>query len=165
MNKLLKIGFVPCIMLFALFGVALGGQDSTAFTPQDNSSIIGIAFLCIIGLGIYLLPSIISFIRGNSYSVIILLVNIFFAWTLVVWVILLIYTVFPKNKSLISPIISPTGKQTMGEHVGNTMKEAKAIARDDNDIYSELEKVARLKESGAITEEEFLEMKKRIMTK
>jgi hypothetical protein len=121
--------------------------------------------LGLFALGIYLLPSVIAFCRGNSYAAIILLINIFFGWTLIVWVVLFVLAVFPKDKSLISPIISPTGNQTMGEHVGNTINEAKAIVKDDNDMYSELEKISRLKQSEAINEEEFSTMKKKIMSK
>jgi len=52
--------------------------------------VIGIPVLLIIG-GIYFLPTIISAIRGHHNQVPILIVNIFFGWTLLGWIVALIW--------------------------------------------------------------------------
>ena len=85
---------------------------------------IGIALIGIIGFYIYFWPTRIAFKNNNPFKGIILLVNIFFGWTFVVWFILLIYVYFPNKKTILDPIIDPSGTRSFKDY-GNRMKDFK----------------------------------------
>ena len=67
---------------------------------MEVQDIIGISLVGLIIIYIYLWPARIAFKKNNPFKVIILLVNIFFGWTFVVWFILLIYVYFPNKKTI-----------------------------------------------------------------
>ncbi len=54
-------------------------------------TIVGAILLVIIGLIIHFIPTIIAFKRHTSSRWVIFLVNLFFGWTLLVWIIALIW--------------------------------------------------------------------------
>jgi hypothetical protein len=47
----------------------------------------------LVGLALYFLPTIIALIRKKSNLVVILLINIFLGWTLVGWIVALVFAV------------------------------------------------------------------------
>ena len=53
--------------------------------------IIALLIAFIIGLIIYFIPSMVAFKRNNASRWAIFLVNLFFGWTLLVWIITLIW--------------------------------------------------------------------------
>jgi hypothetical protein len=58
--------------------------------------LLGIVLL-ILAILIYFLPSIIAFWLDHKYAVSIFVINLFFGWTLIVWVICLAVAFFPTE--------------------------------------------------------------------
>lgn len=100
--------------------------------------IIDLAMIAIF-LMVYFIPSFVAFNRKHSYKLGILLLNIFLGWTLVGWVAALVWCFVDGNKN----------------HGGE------ALQKDDR--YTQMEKLAKLKESGALSDEEFQVEKKRLL--
>lgn len=113
---------------------------------------IGIALIGIIVLYIYFWPTRIAFKNNNPFKGIVLLVNLFFGWTFVVWFILLIYVYFPKEKTILDPLIDPSGTMSAKKY-GNRINDLKTSS---NKITS-MKQLYELKQMGAITEQEFQE--------
>ena len=117
---------------------------------MEVQDIIGISLIGLIIIYIYLWPARIAFKKNNPFKVIILLVNIFFGWTFLVWFILLIYVYFPNKKTILDPIIDPSGTMSAKDY-GNRINDLKAHS---NKITS-IKQLYELKQMGAITEDEF----------
>ena len=117
---------------------------------MEVEDIIGFALIGVIIIYIYLWPARVAFKKNNPFKRIILLVNIFFGWTFVVWFILLIYVYFPNKKTILDPIIDPSGTMSAKDY-GNRINDLKTHS---NKITS-IKQLYELKQMGAITEEEF----------
>lgn len=124
---------------------------------MEVQDIIGISLIGLIIIYIYLWPARIAFKKNNPFKVIILLVNIFFGWTFVVWFILLIYVYFPNKKTILDPIIDPSGTMSAKDY-GNRINDLKAHS---NKITS-IKQLYELKQMGAITEDEFQNNRNRL---
>ena len=124
---------------------------------MEVQDIIGISLIVLIIIYIYLWPARIAFKKNNPFKVIILLVNIFFGWTFVVWFILLIYVYFPNKKTILYPIIDPSGTMSAKDY-GNRINDLKAHS---NKITS-IKQLYELKQMGAITEDEFQNHRNRL---
>jgi hypothetical protein len=124
---------------------------------MEVQDIIGISLIGLIIIYIYLWPARIAFKKNNPFKVIILLVNIFFGWTFVVWFILLIYVYFPNKKTILDPIIDPSGTMSAKDY-GNRINDLKAHS---NKITS-IKQLYELKQMGAITEDEFQNHRNRL---
>jgi hypothetical protein len=96
---------------------------------------MGIALLIFCGLLIYFFPSILGFHKRNATSIILL--NLFLGWTLIGWVIALVWA---TSKDTI--VIEPIKKQNISE---------------------ELSRLNSLKESGVLSEQEFQSAKSKIL--
>jgi hypothetical protein len=118
---------------------------------------IGIAFIGIIVLYIYFWPTRIAFKNNNAFKGIVLLVNLFFGWTFIVWFILLLYVYFPKEKTILDPLIDPSGTMSAKKY-GNRINDLKTHS---NKITS-MKQLYELKQMGAITEQEFQEHRNRL---
>lgn len=116
---------------------------------MDNNDII-IVILIILAVFLYFLPSYIGFKRNNPFKWIVFIVNLLFGWTFIVWVVLLIYTAFPNKKTILDPIIDPSGSMSAKEY-GNRFNDLKTHSNKINTI----KELYQLKESGAISEQEF----------
>lgn len=57
----------------------------------ETMAVIGILFWIVLSLGFYFLPTIIAFVRKRPNAVPILLLNFFLGWTLVGWVVSLVW--------------------------------------------------------------------------
>lgn len=70
-------------------------------------------FLFIIGLGIYLLPTIIAFSRGHASKLAITLVNIFLGWSILAWFIALVWSLADsgRNNQVIINNMNDLGKR------------------------------------------------------
>ena len=123
----------------------------------DLLVIIGIILLALLGIYIYFWPSRVAFKKNNPFKGIILLVNLFFAWTFIVWFILLIYVYFPKEKTILDPLIDPSGTMSAKKY-GNRINDLKTHS---NKITS-MKQLYELKQMGAITEQEFQEHRNRL---
>lgn len=64
-----------------------------------NGYVLILMLIGFIGVIVAFIPTYIAFGRKNPYKWIILIINIFIGWTGIGWLILLIYTLFPKKKN------------------------------------------------------------------
>lgn len=106
------------------------------FIIEVGFIIIGIILIILLGVGgivLYFLPSIIAYKRGHANKGIILLINFLLGWTFLGWA-----------GSLVWAFIDTDGSKAsyMTRNIGGNK-------------YEDLAKLQKLKESGAITEEEF----------
>ena len=113
----------------------------------DTPLLIALAFL---GLVVYFWPSRVAFKKNNPFKTIILIINLFFGWTFLVWVGLLIYVYFPARKTILDPIIDPSGTMSAKEY-GRRINDLK----NNSNKNRTLKELYELKSMGAITEEEF----------
>lgn len=88
----------------------------------------------------YFLPSVMAVSNKKKNKGSIIVVNTFLGWTLIGWVVALAWSIAKDDG----------GQVVMHKH--------------DHDITDKLEKLANLKEKGTITEEEFNEQKKKILS-
>jgi len=103
---------------------------------------------------IYFLPSFIAYNRNHHYKHIILVLNIFGA-TGVLWIVAMVWAIFPKEKNFIDPFVgnpTGTGKRNAGAVIGESIRDAKKI----NDI----ERLSRLYDQGKISSDEYDQLKK-----
>ena len=143
---------------------------------------IGICILVVIALGIYLLPTIIAFRRDHHYKFIIMGINIVMGLTGVGYLVAFVWAVWPSKTSVLDPLIaSPTsikvedGKQIYsrwGEYkqaFGSTANPTTVVPppspteRTANDYEQQLRALAKLKDDGVITAQEFDSKKEKIL--
>jgi len=120
-----------------------------------DGSVLIFMLIGLIGVIVAFIPTYIAFGRKNPYKWIILIINIFIGWTGIGWVILLIYTLFPKRRTIVDPILDPTGTMSAKDY-GDRMNDYKTHS---NKINS-LKELYELKKMGAISDKEFNEHRK-----
>lgn len=64
----------------------------------------GVAFLVVLTL-LYLLPTIIAFVRGHHYRWIIFVINLFLGATGLGWVFTLVWALWPRQSSMMHPVL------------------------------------------------------------
>lgn len=92
-----------------------------------------------LSLVFYFVPLMIAFYRDHERYTTIFLLNLFLGWTIVVWVICLIWAVFGQSR--------------------------KSTASVTSNRYEDLERLSRLKSSGDLTEDEYQEEKTRLLNR
>lgn len=78
--------------------------------------------LIIVALLVGFVPAFIAFARQHQYRWIILLLCLFGSWTGIVWLVALVWSAWPKNKSLIDPVVgnvTGTGSRNAGHTLGD----------------------------------------------
>jgi len=120
------------------------------FLISDDIDTPLIIALLLLGLVIYFWPSRVAFNKNHPFKNIILIINLFFGWTFLVWVGLLIYVYFPARKTILDPIIDPSGTMSAKEY-GKRINNLKTHSNKNRT----LKELYELKRMGAITEEEF----------
>lgn len=93
-------------------------------------------FLIIVGLIIYFIPTMVAY--DNKKASTVFLVNLFFGWTILGWIISLILA-FSDRKD---PVV---------------------IQNNKSDKYDQLQKLEELRSKGIVTTEEFIIEKEKIM--
>lgn len=94
-------------------------------------------FLIIVGFVVYFLPSMVGYDNKNFSTIFI--INLFFGWTLIGWVVALIFAFSDSKPTVV---------------VQNNDKASK---------YDQLEKLNQLREKGVISTEEFIIEKEKLM--
>ena len=133
--------------------------------------VLGIAVLASIFLALYFLPAYIAFKRKHHYKFVILAFNI----SGVFWVVALVWALYPSEKSLIDPIIGNVtglGKRNTGDTVGSVVYGSKRGYENEQDANNlkglqnieKIEKLHILKQQGAITNEEYENIKKTLIS-
>lgn len=64
-----------------------------------------IVFMVAICALIYFIPAVIAFLRGHTYKWVILLLNVIAAWTGILWIVLLVWAIWPKQKLVLHHVI------------------------------------------------------------
>lgn len=124
---------------------------------NETLNILTAVLIGVIGIYIYFWPTRVAFKKNNPFKIIILIVNIFFGWTFVVWFILLIYVYFPSKKTILDPIIDPSGTMSAKDY-GNRINDLKTHSNKTHTI----KELYELKKSGAISGEEFKTQRKNL---
>ncbi|MBN8646497.1 MAG: superinfection immunity protein [Caulobacterales bacterium] len=86
-------------------------------TSSEDTIIASYLILILLALTIYLLPTFISFFRNHHYKWIIFVCNLFGGWTGVLWILIFVWSIWPKEKTLIDPFVNNptgTGRRTSG---------------------------------------------------
>jgi hypothetical protein len=134
---------------------------------ENFGMFIGLLFAA----AIYFLPTFIAFKRQHGYKNIILVMNVF-GFSGVLWIIAMIWAVFPTEKSLIDPVVgnvTGTGERNAGDTIGSAKfgfergyQSAGGLPKKSTALET-LGTLADLKSKGAITEEEFQAAKQRLL--
>ena len=106
------------------------------------------SILILLFLAIYLLPTFIAFLRNHHYKWIIMICNLFGGWTGVLWIMIFVWSIWPKDKTLIDPIINNptgTGRRTTGH----------TFARADYDYMREMQHLNQNRNPQIIPPQQF----------
>jgi hypothetical protein len=88
---------------------------------QDGAENFAILLVVLLALAMYLLPTWIAFHRGHEYRFVILAINVVAAWTGLAWAAILVWAVWPSEKSLADPVlgnVTGTGRRNLGDTLG-----------------------------------------------
>ena len=83
--------------------------------PVELISVIVVVLLFIAGVTIYFLPSMIAIFRSHRNALSVVVLNLFLGWTLVGWVVALVWSLY-KEPPAPAPQIQPA--TTDGNHFG-----------------------------------------------
>jgi len=120
----------------------------------------------VLGIALYFLPTFIAFKRGHAFKNIILVINLVFGFTGIGWAGSLIWAIFPAEKSIIDPVVgnvTGTGLRNAGDVLGEAGFAKTRGYENESRKTQEIKEAAELLENGHINEEEFKEMKRRII--
>ena len=104
-------------------------------------AITGIVIALVLSVCFYFLPSIIAYKKNHANKLIILVINLLLGWTLLGWGACLVWALVDTDGSVVNKTFRNVG--------GNK--------------YEDLEKLQKLKQSGAITDEEFKIEKEKLL--
>lgn len=90
---------------------------------------------------VYFVPSSIAFYRNHTYKAGILALNLLLGWTFIGWVVSMVWSVVDKSNNHLSSLVT----------------------KSQDDRYADVEKLAKLRDSGALTEEEFQAEKAKLL--
>lgn len=124
-----------------ILAAAASGQNATIAPGAIGTifSLLPLVFFALIG--IYLIPSLVALATRNHRTKVILF-NIFLGWTLVMWIVCLVWACKKEEKSnVIKPIVLKSGLSPADE----------------------LKTYKDLLDSGAISQEEYEEKKKQLL--
>jgi uncharacterized protein len=158
-------------------------QNNTEIVANQSESsagyVVGIGLLLLLAICIYMLPTIFAFARGHGYKWIIFAVNLFSGWTGLIWVAAFVWAIWPREKSLIDPVVGNTtgmGTRNAGDALGavhyGKERGYRAEARADHQAIGDLssstlerlEKLAELRSKGVLTDAEFEREKLKTMS-
>jgi len=142
---------------YAITGIAFGELDSIQLTREIYDTLMIVSglfslcsFLCVLGISIVTRKSLQDKMNENNLSISIKLI-----WCVLIPIFYQYYIIYNSDE------ISEKNK------IRNDNKNIKITEdknKDKNDKYTELEKLSKLKEAGIISEEEFCEQKKKILS-
>lgn len=78
--------------------------------------------LIVIAAFVYFAPTAVAFYRSHAYRFVIFAINIVAAWTVLLWVAILVWAVWPSEKSLADPVlgnVTGTGRRNVGDTLGS----------------------------------------------
>jgi hypothetical protein len=136
---------------------------------NSQSDLLTLLFLIFCGLMVlvvYLLPSIIAFCRNHHYKWVILAINCVLGLTGIGYLIVFVWSVWPRQTAVFDVVTndpttnsSEAGQKIYGQ-MGTNVRAFKN-AKDSDDEF--LRRLAKLRNDGVITEEDFGRKKKEIL--
>ena len=138
-----------------------------------------ILLLVAVCLLLYFLPTAIAVSRGYGYTGVIFAINLAAGWTALGWLVALVWSVWPTERALVEPFVgnfSGRGYRNAGDAFG-AVAHGRERGRFDEassdiehgrffpteDVVNQLEKLARLRDAGVLSDQEFLVHKSRMM--
>lgn len=119
-------------------------MQSGSDLPDQNTVIY---IMVIVGICFYFIPSIIAVLRMKKNMIAILALNFFLGWSLIGWVISLVWSLSSDSKPAKIIVNQPASSQP----------------KEDN--LDKLTKLKKLLDEGAITQDEFDQEKNRLLNK
>ncbi len=119
-------------------------MQSGSDLPDQNTVIY---IMVIVGICFYFIPSIIAVLRMKKNMIAILALNFFLGWSLIGWVISLVWSLSSDSKPAKIIVNRPASSQP----------------KEDN--LDKLTKLKKLLDEGAITQDEFDQEKNRLLNK
>lgn len=110
-----------------------------------------------LSIAIYFLPTIEAMLRKHHSLTSIVLVNLFFGWTLIGWVAAIAWACAGSNK--------PATTTASNSNVAPARAEPSVTPRTtaDTSVADELQKLAALRDQGVLSEEEFSQQKAKVL--
>lgn len=143
-------------------------MDVTDYTQQLNAinpylSLLIFAILMLSMLGLYFLPSIIAIMRQHPQKWLLIALNVFAGWTGFFWIGLLIWALWPKEKL----IAFQNGQgQGWGPYQAHSQTQSFSGSGATAEPPAEtLAQLARMRDHGTLTEEEFTKAKERLINR
>jgi hypothetical protein len=119
----------------------------------------------------YFLPSIVAFSRGKDNAVGVFLLNFFLGWTLIGWVLCLVWALSGNRTTVIvnnsGPAYqpAPTPEYRPATHQTNpTLRPTTTKAANSQEKIDQLRQLKQLLDDGVLTEEEFNSQKAAILS-
>lgn len=88
MTKLNKAMLITAVVLFCVITI-IASAHRNPDAAGVLASVIGLVFLCAIGVAVYFLPSIIGSKKKNATAI--FLLNLFLGWTFIGWVVAVVW--------------------------------------------------------------------------
>jgi hypothetical protein len=136
---------------------------------MSGSDLLTMVFLVICGLlalAVYFLPTIIALWRKHHYKWVIFAINFFFGVTGVGYLVALVWAVWPRQTAIFDIAVndpttnSPEAGQKIYGQMGANVRAFKSAKDADEDP---LRRLAKLRDDGVITDEDFGRKKKEIL--
>jgi apolipoprotein N-acyltransferase len=152
---------------------------------NDSLTILGVLIVTVIAVAVYLIPTIIAYQRKHHYRRIILGINVIFGLTGLGYLVAFVWAVWPKETAVFDVVTndpttnsSEAGQKIYGKMGTNVKAFRNALnsssstspqeSQPSNDVLNNnyediLRSLAKLRDDGIITEEEFSNKKKSIL--
>jgi len=136
---------------------------------MSGSDLLTMVFLVICGLlalVVYFLPTIIALWRKHHYKWVIFAINFIFGLTGVGYLVALIWAVWPKQTAVFDVVTndpttnSPEAGQKIYGQMGTNVRAFQNAKNNDDEL---LRRLAKLRNDGVISEEDFGKKKKEIL--
>src|SRR5690606_1029176 len=143
---LLRIAVLSLLTFFALVMGSIPANERNAIADVFAPTIVVLAPL------LYFLPTIEAYLRQHRSLTSIGLVNLFLGWTLLGWVAAIAWACAGTSREAGSYAKAPSAPTV-----------PTATSEPPASVLDELQKLAALKEQGAITDEEFKTLKEKVL--
>ena len=145
------------ILILVALITSLGAWAQVSAPAGAGISIGFVIFLILIGLAAYFIPAFVA--KGKENSVAIFFLNLFLGWTLLGWVGALIWACVTPRKGIIQKKIDIAVTNAPAPETSSTPEPK----QEHTSVADELLKLAQLKDSGVLSEEEFNAQKAKLL--
>lgn len=170
-----------CAILNSVVLIECFFTTSAQAANSDTADSAGLFIIILFILAIYFIPTFIAFKREHEYRWVIFALNFAGGFTGILWVVALVWAVYPHNRSAIDPFVGPAtgkGERNAGDVIGEAaFAKERGYVREQSkhpqqfplagleaDLKT-LEHLHKLMEMGVLTKEEFDAKKQQILEK